>query len=184
MMIPIYGSRIMEGDSGAFALSFDPIPLHPRKEIGGNTTIEVLPEDRWEVVTPDDARLERDEKGMTLLSWPLGPSRKRSTPNEVIVLADLGLHGFRFTAEDAAVERMPLRVEGSAETRPWLRLPYSRLDQVRQHLDAHGIRYWVSENVISFNGAPPVTTIYMYRGVDPKAVQAILDGIPGPTGPR
>ena len=49
--------------------------------------------------------------------------------------------------------------------------------EVRQLLDSCGIRYWVSENAISLDGAPEVTEINLGREGDAAVVQAILDSV-------
>ncbi len=71
----------------------------------------------------------------------------------------------------------PLHVWGDGSPWPWIVLPVSQLDQVRQLLDNHGIRYEVEDQVISFNDEPETAHIHLGRGTDAKAVQAILDGI-------
>ena len=47
----------------------------------------------------------------------------------------------------------------------------------KQLLDSHGIRYWVAEDVISFNGAPEIAEVNLGRGADAAAVQTILDSV-------
>ena len=79
---------------------------------------------------------------------------------------------------ETAVEK-PLRVSPSAAPGtawPYLSLPYSRLGEVRELLDSHGIRYTVSENIISVNGGPETASIHFGRNGDAAAVQAALDG--------
>ncbi len=71
----------------------------------------------------------------------------------------------------------PLHVWGDGSAWPWIVLPVSQLDQVRQLLDSHGIRYEVNDEVISMNDGPETAHIALGRGTDGKAVQAILDSI-------
>ena len=68
-----------------------------------------------------------------------------------------------------------LRVSTESTARPYIRVPFSQLDEVRRLLDGRHVGYWVDENIISFNGAPEVTYVYFGRGGDAAAVQAILD---------
>jgi hypothetical protein len=70
-----------------------------------------------------------------------------------------------------------LRVSTDSTVGPYIRLPFSQLDEVRQILDSRHIGYPVEENIISFNGAPEVAFIDLGRGGDAAAVQAILDGV-------
>lgn len=76
-----------------------------------------------------------------------------------------------------ATTNKPLQVWGDGSAWPWIVLPVSQLDEVRQLLDGHGIRYKVAEDVISINDGPETATIYLSRGTDGRAVQAILDRI-------
>jgi hypothetical protein len=71
--------------------------------------------------------------------------------------------------------KKPLRVSTDSTVGPYIRLPVSQLDEVRQLLDSRHISYSVDENYISFNGAPEVAVIDLGRGGDAAAVQAILD---------
>jgi hypothetical protein len=71
----------------------------------------------------------------------------------------------------------PLRVRTEGTAGPYIRVAMSQLDEVRKMLDSRGIRYWVSELAISWDGAPEVTTVNLGRGGDAAAVQAILDGV-------
>jgi hypothetical protein len=70
---------------------------------------------------------------------------------------------------------LPMRVSTEGTVGPFIRLPYSQLEEVRQLLDSHQGRYWVHENVISLNGGPFIAVVDLGRGGDAKAVQAILD---------
>lgn len=72
----------------------------------------------------------------------------------------------------------PLRVSTDSTAGPYLTVPVSQLEEVRQLLDSRGIGYWVSEHAISWDGAPEVTVINLGRGGDAAAVQAILDSAP------
>ena len=76
-----------------------------------------------------------------------------------------------------ATTNKPLHVWGDGTPWPYIVLPVSQLDEVRQLLDVHGIRYEVEDEVISLNDGPETATIDLRRGTDAKAVQAILDSI-------
>jgi hypothetical protein len=74
-----------------------------------------------------------------------------------------------------AMTRKPLHVSTDGTAGPYIMLPVSQLDEVRQLLDDHGIRYWIEEDVISLNGAPETAVIDFGRGADVDAIQAVLD---------
>ena len=58
---------------------------------------------------------------------------------------------------------------------PYILVPVSQLDEVRELLDNRCIGYWVGENAISLDGTPEVAVINLGREGDATAVQAILD---------
>ena len=68
-----------------------------------------------------------------------------------------------------------LQVSTEAETGPYIKLPVSRLDEVRQRLDRKGIPYWVNSLAITLEGEPEITFINFSRYVDAARVQTILD---------
>ena len=76
-----------------------------------------------------------------------------------------------------AMTRKPLHVSTDGTAGPYIMLPVSQLDEVRQLLDDHGIRYWVEEDVISLNGAPETAVIDLGRAANVEAIQAILDTV-------
>jgi hypothetical protein len=71
----------------------------------------------------------------------------------------------------------PLRVSPDATVGPYIRLPYCQVDELKQLLDVHGIRYGMRENIISLEGGPYMAVVYLGRGADAQAVQAILDNV-------
>jgi hypothetical protein len=74
------------------------------------------------------------------------------------------------------VTKKPLRVlTAGPDVPPYIRLAYEQLDELRRVLDAHDIPYRVRENIISINGGPEMTVVYLTRGADAGAVQALLD---------
>jgi hypothetical protein len=70
-----------------------------------------------------------------------------------------------------------LRVAPDEAVGPYIRLPYSQLDELKRVLDSHGISYSVRENIISLEGGPYMAVVNLKRGTDAKAVQALLDGV-------
>lgn len=73
--------------------------------------------------------------------------------------------------------KRPLYVSTDGTAGPYLMVPVSQLTEVRQLLDAGGIRYQVEEDAISLNGAPEVAVIDFGHGADAEAIQAIIDGV-------
>lgn len=71
----------------------------------------------------------------------------------------------------------PLRVVTDAAVGPYIRLPFSQLDELKRAFDSHGIRYRVRENIVSLGGGPFMAVVYLDRGTNAQAVQAILDGV-------
>jgi hypothetical protein len=72
----------------------------------------------------------------------------------------------------------PLLVTDAGQGASYIRLAMSQLDEVRQLLDKHGIQYWLSEHIISFDGGPAKTNIHISRRSGPAATQAALDSVP------
>ena len=71
----------------------------------------------------------------------------------------------------------PIRVSTDRAAGPYIRLPFSQLDELKRILGSHGISYSVRENVISLSGGPFMAVVSLGRGTDAEAVQAILDGL-------
>jgi hypothetical protein len=74
--------------------------------------------------------------------------------------------------------KKPLRVETDGEGRSYIDLPATQVEEVRRLLESHGIRHWVLEDILSWNGGPFEAIIYLGRGADPQAVQTVLDSVP------
>ena len=70
-----------------------------------------------------------------------------------------------------------LRVSADGTAGPYIMLPVSQLEEVKALLDRNGIRFWVEENAISWNGKPETTVINFGRGGNASAVQTILDSV-------
>ena len=71
--------------------------------------------------------------------------------------------------------KKPLRVTRDESAGPFLKVVVSQLDDVRRVLDRHGIRYWVDEQYVSFNGGPLTTVINFGRNGNADAIQGYLD---------
>ncbi len=76
-----------------------------------------------------------------------------------------------------AITRNPLRVSTDGTAGPYIMVPVSQLDEVRQLLEKNRIRCWVEEDVISLNGAPEVAVVNLGPVADVTAIQAILDKV-------
>jgi len=74
-----------------------------------------------------------------------------------------------------ATTKKPLRVSTDGTAGPYITLLVSQIEEVRRLLDDRGIRYWVEDDAISFNGEPEIAVIDLGRNADANAVQAILD---------
>lgn len=104
--LTLYGLVFSGDSSGALHLSFEPHGPHcvmtvgegeGRVEYPGQTGIDRV------VAVPDDARVEKDKRGVTVLAWSHRGRRQESTANEVFSLAELGLHGFRVVREPTPI---------------------------------------------------------------------------------
>jgi hypothetical protein len=74
-----------------------------------------------------------------------------------------------------ATTQQHLRVCTDGTVGPYIMVPVSQLDEVKQLLNSNRIGYWVEESAISWEGAPYVTVVNLGRDGDARAVQAILD---------
>jgi hypothetical protein len=72
----------------------------------------------------------------------------------------------------------PLYVSTDGNAGPYIMLPESQLEKVKNHLDVNNISYWVDEEAISLDGKPEVAVINLGHGSDPEKIQNILDNIP------
>src|SRR5262249_13210081 len=100
--VPIYGLIFRGEPSGALHLSFEPHNPHSRLTIESMGKHDEYPAETgidWVAAAPEGAKLERNNMGMTALTWDLHGKRMQSSANEVWSLANLGLHGFRFLRE-------------------------------------------------------------------------------------
>jgi hypothetical protein len=76
-----------------------------------------------------------------------------------------------------ATTQQPLRVSTEGTAGPYIMVPVSQLDELKELLDIKHIRYWLDENAISLDGSPEIATINLGRGADAAVIQAILDSI-------
>jgi hypothetical protein len=68
----------------------------------------------------------------------------------------------------------PLRVS-TGKVAPYLMLPECQREDVERLLEQNGIRYWLEDEVVSFEGSPAEAMISFGYDVDAGVVQAILD---------
>jgi hypothetical protein len=72
--------------------------------------------------------------------------------------------------------KKPMSVVGGPPM-PYLRLPFSQLDDVRKLLKSHNVFHWDDERAFSWDGGPEMTVIYFGHAGNAAAVQAILDSV-------
>jgi hypothetical protein len=56
-------------------------------------------------------------------------------------------------------------------------IPVSRLEQLKQLLEANGISYYVDEVTIEMSDMPETATLELGRSADPEVVKRLLDEI-------
>jgi hypothetical protein len=71
--------------------------------------------------------------------------------------------------------KKPMRVDSDTVAGPFLMLPLSQLERVRELLDQNGIYYWPDSTAISLFNKPPRIVINFGRTGDANRIQAILD---------
>jgi hypothetical protein len=76
-----------------------------------------------------------------------------------------------------AQTRKPLRIRTDEIAGSSLHVPVDQLDQIRERLNRHSIRYWVDTQVVSINNGPYIAFVYFDRREDPARIQAILDEV-------
>jgi hypothetical protein len=92
--VPIY-SLIFRGEpSGCRHYSLEPPNPQSKLVVEGNEYPAEIGID-W-VAAPEGARLERNERGLLVLTWDLHGQRWQSRASEIWSFAEHGLHGFRF----------------------------------------------------------------------------------------
>jgi hypothetical protein len=70
-------------------------------------------------------------------------------------------------------ERLRVATDGTAG--PYIMLPLSQLDEVRELLNRQEIPFWVDSHAISLDGEPLIAVINLGLYGDASKVQAILD---------
>jgi hypothetical protein len=73
--------------------------------------------------------------------------------------------------------KRPMHVSTDGTAGPYIMLPVSQLEEVRQLLDKNQIRYSIDKYAISLDGEPETTVINLGRGGNNAAVQALLDSV-------
>jgi hypothetical protein len=73
--------------------------------------------------------------------------------------------------------KQSLQVHTEGDAGPYLMVPLQQLQDVQQVLDDGGVLYSVAEDAIRLNGKPVIAVIDFRRGVDPDAIQALLDHV-------
>lgn len=96
--VTIYG-KVYRGEPGA-ALHLSLEPHNPNSSLtienhGNRNTYPAETGIDCVVAAPAGSKLERDQGGQLVLTWNLHGNRRQSGANEVLSLADLGIHGFR-----------------------------------------------------------------------------------------
>lgn len=71
--------------------------------------------------------------------------------------------------------RRKLRVWTDGGPIAYVKVPVSRVEEIREILTKHGFSFWVESGWISLDGKPPTTVINFGRGTDAAHLQAILD---------
>ena len=69
----------------------------------------------------------------------------------------------------------PIQVLTPESAGPYLRIPLSQLEQVRELLRVNDISHWVAHQAISVNGRPAVIVVNLSKKTDPVRVQELLD---------
>lgn len=75
-----------------------------------------------------------------------------------------------------ATTQHPLQVSNVGTAGPYLRIPLTQLDDIKQLLDSKHIHYWVAEHAISLDDGPYFIIINFGRGADAAAIQSVLGG--------
>ena len=74
-----------------------------------------------------------------------------------------------------AVTSKRLEVADIGKEWPYIRLPYSQMDEALRVLEAHRIRHWMSEDLFSWEGGPMIAYIQLGRWGNGAGAQAALD---------
>ena len=75
---------------------------------------------------------------------------------------------------DSALQR-PILIRTESPSGPYIWLSVEAVEKVRKLLVENEISHWVDHHAVSVDGRPAVTVINLYRKVDPRPVQELLD---------
>ena len=75
--------------------------------------------------------------------------------------------------ETTTRQRLYVSTEGDAG--PYIMVPEAQLAQVLTLLEQAKVPHWVDEEAISLDGKPEIAVVNLGRGIDPQAVQGLLD---------
>ena len=70
-----------------------------------------------------------------------------------------------------------IQVSTSGSTQPYFRVPFDKLDQVKEVLGSRGILYSVRENAISMSGGPFIAVVSLSQPSDLGKAQDALDSV-------
>jgi hypothetical protein len=73
--------------------------------------------------------------------------------------------------------REGISVSSDGSAGPYIMVPVSQLEAVRQLLGQYHVPFTVDDDAISLNGEPEVAVVNLGRGGDAKKVQQILDSV-------
>lgn len=73
--------------------------------------------------------------------------------------------------------QQPLYVSTDGTAGPYIMVPVSQLEAVRQLFGKHHIPFTVDEDAISLNGEPEIAVVDLGRSGDARKVQRILDSV-------
>jgi hypothetical protein len=71
--------------------------------------------------------------------------------------------------------KKPMLVLSHGTIYPYIRVPTDQLNELREVLDRHAVRYEVMDLYNSLDGGPEYARVNLRRGTDPAPVQTILD---------
>lgn len=77
-----------------------------------------------------------------------------------------------------ATTKKPLSVAAEGSAGPYIMVSVAQLEDLKRLLESNRVRYWVEEDVISFDGEPEVAVVDLGQSGDAQAVQKLLDAAP------
>ena len=85
---------------------------------------------------------------------------------------EIGTPG-RYVAPNFNVPTIQVSTDGTSG--PYIMVSVELLEKVRKLLVENDVPHWVDHHAVSVDGRPAVTVINLYRKVDPRPVQELLD---------